>query len=299
MDMEKISAVARAYADKTSGKLGFGFLDLASGASFFLHEHDAFPTASTFKVWVLAELLRRAELGEYNMLDRHEMTREVKSIGSGVLFDLCEGLKPTLLDYATLMMIISDNTATDFLFGFVGRDNIKQNILNRYELTQTKCDWGCAKLIEHYCGMSAENQAEWATVPRDYLGKPEFACTTPENDQTSPHDAIKTLKLIYEGAFVSPTVSAEMIRIMKLCQTNSRIPKFLPEEAEVAHKTGTIDRVANDMGIVYTPKGNYALALYYNGNLATEADYNANENGRLSDSLLAELSRDIYRAYQA
>ncbi|ODU56284.1 MAG: hypothetical protein ABT01_04220 [Clostridium sp. SCN 57-10] len=299
MNIDSIASVARSYADKTSAKLGFGFCDLASGASFFLHGDDAFPAASAYKVWILAEVLRGAEAGGYSMQDRLTLTREVKSLGSGVLYDLGEGLQPTLLDYATLMMILSDNTATDVLFGYVGRDNIKQNILDRYELAQTKCDWTCARLIEYTCGLTAENIDQWASLPRYFRNKAEYACTTEENDQTSPQDAVKTLRMAYEGTLVSPTVSAEMLRIMKLCQTNSRIPKHLPRGTEVAHKTGTIDRVANDMGIVYTPKGDYVLTLFYNGNLANEEDYAANLGGGIGDTLLAELSRDVYAAYMA
>ena len=84
---------------------------------------------------------------------------------------------------------------------------------------------------------------------------------------------------------------------MKQCQTNSRIPKYLPDGCNAAHKTGTMTRVANDAGIVYTPAGDFILSLFYNGNVASEEEYNANATGRLGDELLANLARDICLAF--
>ena len=66
---------------------------------------------------------------------------------------------------------------------------------------------------------------------------------------------------------------------------------------EVAHKTGTKDKVANACGIVNPEEGAYILCLFYNGNVATQEEYDANKKGRFSDGLLAEISKEIYAAY--
>ena len=88
-----------------------------------------------------------------------------------------------------------------------------------------------------------------------------------------------------------------MLKIMKACQTNTRIPKLLPLGTPVAHKTGTLDKLMVDGGIVYTPKGDYILCLFYNGPLASREDYDKNYLGRDGEQYLAELSREIYDAY--
>ena len=88
-----------------------------------------------------------------------------------------------------------------------------------------------------------------------------------------------------------------MLDIMKRCQTNTRIPKNLPDGTVVAHKTGTLDKLNVDIGIVYTPKGDYILCMFYNGNLAAKDDYDANFRGRVGDTYLADLSGEIYKAY--
>ena len=297
MKIDNIRAIAEKYRDSVTGRLGVGFTDLQTCESFSLMGDDEFPSASTFKVYILAELFRQAQEGKFKMSDRHVLTDEVKSVGSGVLYNLQAGLTPTLQDYATLMMIISDNTATDFLYDFVGAENIKNNVLVPLGLSNTKCDYTCKKLIALYFQADPSDDPETFDQEKSYRNTPDYLCQTPENDSTSPNDMMKILKLVYEKKLFTPWVCDEMLNIMKQCQTNTRIPKFLPGNIEVAHKTGTMDRVANDVGIVYTPKGDYILTLFYNGNTASEEEYNKNVHGIMSDSLLAEISRDIFEEY--
>ena len=293
MNIEAIRAIAEKYDGMTSGDLGLLFADLKTGEAVALNPDKEMPSASTFKVYLLAEFLRQCEAGKYGLMDRHELKEEFYSPGSGVLNDLLPGMNLTLLDYARLMMMLSDNTATDYLFHLTGRDNIKRNVIDAFGLTKTKCDYPCKLLIDTYFDRShkvMEGVGNWRNTD-DYL------CRTPENDSTSPADMAKVLKMAYDKTLFSPWVSEQMIDIMKRCHTNSRIPKHLPRGVECAHKTGTMDKVANDCGIVYTEKGDYLLCLFYNGNVASQEEYDANVKGRLSDGLLAEISKEIYEEY--
>ena len=293
MNIEAIRAIAEKYDAMTSGDLGLLFTDLKTGETVTLNPDKELPAASTFTVFLLAEFLRQCEEGKYNLMDRHELKEEFVSPGSGVLCDLLPGMNLTLLDYARLMMMLSDNTATDYLFHLTGRDNIKNNVIDAFGLTKTKCDYPCKLLIETYFDPAhkvMEGERNWRNTD-DYL------CLTPTNDSTSANDMAKVLKMAYDKTLFSPWVSEQMIDIMKRCHTNSRIPKELPRDVEVAHKTGTMDKVANDCGIVYTEKGDYIICLFYNGNTASQEEYDANKKGRLSDGLLAEISKEIYAAY--
>ena len=110
---------------------------------------------------------------------------------------------------------------------------------------------------------------------------------------------LKIIQHLYEGKMIDPVSDAEILGVMAQCQTNSRIPKLLPHGVRVAHKTGTIDHLANDVGIVYTSKGNYALAMSYNGNLCSEEEYLNTRSSAVGDPILAQLSRDIYDAFMA
>ena len=293
MNMEAIRAIAEKYDAQTTGLLGFAFTDLQTGERFFLNGDTELPAASAFKVYLLAEFLRQCEKGKFDLMDRHELKAEFVSPGSGVLCDLIPGMNLTLLDYARLMMMLSDNTATDYLYSLTGRDNIKTNVIDAFGLSRTKCDYPCKLLIETYFDPAHKKVAG----ERNWRNTDDYLCLTATNDSTSPNDMAKVLKMAYDKTLFSPWVSEQMIDIMKRCHTNSRIPKELPRDVEVAHKTGTMDKVANDCGIVYTEKGDYMLCLFYNGNTATQEEYDANIKGRFSDGLLAEISKEIFAAY--
>lgn len=293
MNIEAIRRIAEKYDAKTTGDLGLLFTDLKTGETVTVNPDKELPAASTFKVFLLAEFLRQCEEGKYNLMDRHELKEEFVSPGSGVLCDLIPGMNLTLLDYARLMMMLSDNTATDYLYSLTGRDNIKNNVIDAFGLSRTKCDYPCKLLIETYFDPAHKKVAG----ERNWRNTDDYLCLTATNDSTSPNDMAKVLKMAYDKTLFSPWVSEQMIDIMKRCHTNSRIPKELPRDVEVAHKTGTMDKVANDCGIVYTEKGDYMLCLFYNGNTATQEEYDANIKGRFSDGLLAEISKEIYAAY--
>ena len=292
MNLQAIRTIAEQYQAKATGILGVAFTDLKTGESFTINGSKELPTASTFKVYLLAEFLRQCEEGKFALTDRHELKAEFVSPGSGVLDELQPGLNLTLLDYARLMMMLSDNTATDYLYHLVGRDNIQKNVIEGFGLDKTKCDYPCKELIHIYYDPSKKLPGE-----HRWLNTEDFRCTSAQNDSTSPENMEKVLHMVYDKALFSPWVSEQMVDIMKRCQTNSRIPKYLPNGIEVAHKTGTVDKVANDCGIVYTDRGDYILCLFYNGNVATPEEYDANVKGIFSDTLLAELSRDIFAEY--
>lgn len=301
MSFAKISDIAAQYQKNTTAPLGFVFRDLKTGETVSYHGDRVFPTASSYKIFILAELFRKVAAGECSLSDRIVLNEEDKSIGSGLLAQFGGGLNPTLKDYATLMMIISDNTATDILFRFLGRDNIKKNVLEPLGLVHTKCDFDCRTLIENYFELGEKTimqmlEENGGAYPSFHNSK-WYRCETEENDETTPLEAAKMLELLYRGEWVSPETSTAMLNIMKACQTNTRIPKYLPLTTPVAHKTGTLDKLNADIGIVYTPKGDYILCLFYNGNLASLEEYERNEQSRFSENYLAELSRDIYRAY--
>ena len=301
MNIEKIAAAANAFHAASRAPLGFAFLDLQSGERFAIHGDEPFPTASAFKLFVLAELFRAVEAGECALDERLELSEESKSIGSGVMVLMDGGLRPTLKDLATLMIIISDNTATDMLMARLGKENIRRNVPDALGFVHTRCDLCCSELIDRCYQMGGKSKQE-IMASRGFFGPANgdneyFRCTAAENNQSSPLEMLHMLELIYKGQWVSRKACDGMLSILKACQTNRRIPRLLPVGTVVAHKTGTLDRLAVDAGIVYTPKGDYALSLFYNGNLASKADYEADFRRSVGEDLLAELSLAVYEAY--
>ncbi len=301
MSTKNVERVVEQFCARAEAPLGLLFKDMASNETVARNADQVFPAASSIKIYILAELFRKAYAGECSLDDRLPMTADVQSVGSGVLARLTPGLELTLRDYATLMMIISDNTATDVLFRFLGRDAIRKNVIDALGLTSTRCELSCNDLVDLCYGLNGRSFRQLivdngGSYP-NYCGAEWARCEVPEHHESSPCDAAKMLELLYRGQWVSPEASAAMLTIMKYCQTNTRIPRLLPIDTVVAHKTGTMDKLMVDIGIVYTRKGDYILCLFYNGNLATQEAYDRNYLGRSGDNFLAELSAAVYSAY--
>lgn len=309
MATERIQRIIDDTAAKTTARLGVFFKNLSTGETAGTRIDEVFPTASVFKVFVLAELLRRWRQEGLSLGARLPLLPGDRSEGSGVLAMLGDGITPTLLDYAHLMMMISDNTAADILFNLLGRDAIRENVLEPLGLVKTKCDLSCRDLIAvSYNAPAGRPYGEfdkWCAANRASFGEnwaalrnaPAYTGGLERNDETTPFEVAKILEAFHEGKWVDSEASAKAVEIMLKCQTNARIPKYLPAGCRAAHKTGSMLRVANDAGIVYTPRGDFILSLFYNGNVASEEEYAANASGRLGDELLANLSRDVCTAF--
>ena len=297
---ERIRNVMEQAAGQVSGLLGVGFKDLTTGEEIYLNGDTAFPTASVFKIFVLCELFRREQEGTFSFDEQHTLLNCEKSIGSGILEQAAEGTVYSMMDYAMLMMSISDNTASDYLFGVAGRENIRKNIIEPLNLCNTKIDLNCAQLLTNNYDVSIEEYRRIVDIEGGRFHRrnaPLFLCQTEMNNQSSPRDMVKLLSLMYEGKLLGADSDRRMIDIMLQCKTNARIPAKLPEGTPVAHKTGSIDHLTNDCGIVYTANGDYVLTLFYNGNLASEKEYEGPNWGDVGNSILSQLSADIYNAY--
>lgn len=294
-----IQSIIEDHAKKATGTFGVFFKDLKTGETAEYHAEEPLQSASVFKVFVLAELFRQIKEGRFTLKDRFPLKQEDKSEGSGVLLLLDDGMELTLRDYATLMMIISDNTAADFLFKLVGRDNILNYVIHPLALTTVKCDLTCSDLVAKCYEMKPGETIQERIERGDlyFRNTPAFTCGLELNDECSVKDVSKVLELFYRGEWMGGSYDEDALTIMKACQTNARIPKYLPKGTVVAHKTGSMDRVANDTGIVYTPYGDYILSMFYNGNTASSEEYDANDHAFFSEELLAHLSEDIYNAF--
>jgi beta-lactamase class A len=97
------------------GKLGISVKNLGSGEVASLNGGELFPTASVFKVPVIVELYRQVDAGTISLDEKVALVERDKVPGSGILRELGEGLEFSMQDLIELMMILSDNTATDLL----------------------------------------------------------------------------------------------------------------------------------------------------------------------------------------
>lgn len=238
------------------GEVGLYLEDLAAGQTFTVNPDRVFPSASVIKIPILAALFNLAEEGKVNLEDEITIKPENRVGGCGVLSELNPNLRLTVLDVATLMIIQSDNAATNELIDLIGMDRVN-GFARELGLEQTRLQ---RKMMD----------SEAVKAGRDNF--------------TSPRDTGKLLRLLVEGKVVNKEASENVLDIMKRQQLRNKLPALLPEDVVIAHKTGDLHLLEHDVGVFFLPERTYILAIFTN-KLATNA---------AGVSLINQVSRLVY-----
>lgn len=254
--------------DGLEGVIGLFAKDLGTGRELAYNPHDVFPTASTLKVPLLYELYRQVDAGEVDLKQRITIEAKDRVPGSGVLQEFDPGLAPTVRDLAELMIIVSDNIATDLLMNLVGKDKLAATVA-ALDLRQTAIPLTVREMFCAFAGPLLEPGATYDAIKdllkRDAQDPERFTYTTdpagPGNDVSSPADMVRLLELIECDHRLTDGSRASMVAMLKRQRVHTIIPSRLPAGTEVAHKGGSIKGVRNDVGIVYAPRGPYAIAI--------------------------------------
>jgi beta-lactamase class A len=296
---KKIEELFAYYSEKVTGPLGLGFLDLDSGEECYMHGHTILPTASVYKIFLLVELFRERELGNLDLSETMSLSDEDKSPGTGVLYSMTSGLTLNLHDLAVLMISISDNTASDMLWRRLNTSHQLDELICRLGLKDTHIRGTSRELITSIyrrpvnLGESSEEYFRNAHVTKESLPY----INGMKGNSSSACDISRMLQLMVTGDCFQADTRELLVKMLCLCQSTARIPKYLPPTVITAHKTGSVDRITNDVGIVFTEKGAYVITMLYNGNLSTPEEYDANRNRVISEEMLASISRDVYQVY--
>ena len=283
-------------AEGFKGVLGVSVNHLGTGESASLNGDRLFPTASVFKVPVIVEFYRQVERGVLS-LDERVTLREVDKVpGSGILRELTEGLEVSLRDLLSLMMIVSDNTATDLVAGRVGFDNVNRT-LRGLGLTRTSISRYCREILFDLVGVNDVPRGEMTLSLYEKAmeageGAPSWSLGTENNDVTTPNEMNRLIALVSEGKAASQESCDQILGIMAKCQTGpARIPKYLPaREVRLERKTGSLPGIRNDVGIVTlrATGERYALSCFTMG---AEDVYAAEE-------VIAQVSLNVYTHFK-
>src|SRR5262245_61443530 len=111
-------------AEAFPGVIGVSARDIKTGEEISINGDRLFPMASVYKIPIMVEVFRQIEAKKFSLGDRIEVGDEQRTLGSGVLTLLSNGLRPTIKDLITLMIVLSDNEATDILLKKVGAENV-------------------------------------------------------------------------------------------------------------------------------------------------------------------------------
>jgi beta-lactamase class A len=277
------------------GKLGISVKNLDSGEAASLNGGELFPTASVFKVPVIVELHRQVDAGRIDLDEKITLMEEDKVPGSGILRELGEGLELSVRDLIELMMILSDNTATDLLTERVGIDNVNAT-LRDLGLEKTRVVADCRDILFDLIGLGDLPDEEktiglYRERVREGAGKGTWSLGTEENDVTTPDEMLKLIEMIHEGEAASRESCDAILATMRRCQTGGyRIAKYLPRsEIDFAHKTGSLPGIRNDVGIVTVRETgeSYIISCFTKG----VADVFA------AEEVIAQSSKNVYEHF--
>jgi beta-lactamase class A len=222
------------------GRVNLFAKNLDTGAVFSLAGDEPVQTASTIKVAVMVEAFARVAEQKAKWTDELVLAKEKKVGGSGILHEFTDGLRLTLRDGVTLMMVLSDNTATNLVIDTFGADavNARMESLGFKETRLMRRVFGG--------GESAEGRKEESK--RFGLGR------------TSPREMVTLLEKLERGEVINAAASKEMLGLMKREQGTNGIWRTLWRVPK-ATKSGALDALRSNVGIIYHPRGRIALAI--------------------------------------
>ena len=222
------------------GKVSLFAKNLDTGETYGLNPDERVRTASTIKIAVMIEAFARVAEGKAKWTDEVVLTKEKKVSGSGILVELSDGLRLTLRDAVNLMMMLSDNTATNLVLDVLTTDAVNAR-MESLGIKNIK--------ILRKVGSGGDSMAGKDPENKKYgLG---FA---------TPREMVLVMEKLERGEIISPAASKEMIELMKSEQGRNAIGRSL-WNVPMASKYGALDRLRSAVGILYTKKGRIAMAI--------------------------------------
>jgi beta-lactamase class A len=216
--------------------------NLDNGKDYDYRGGEQVRTASTIKLMIMTEVFAQVAEGKRSWNDEFVLTKEKKIGGSGVLSEFSENSKIDLKTLTNLMITVSDNTATNLILDAVTSDavNLRMDALG---LKQTR---SLGKI-----GGGAKSKAwESTQLYKNYgIGV------------SSPREMVKLLELLEKGEIVSNGASKEMLGILKRQHYTDGIMRNVLDTVPTASKSGALDRLRSDVGIIYGRRGRVAMAI--------------------------------------
>jgi len=230
---QKLQEDLRAVDKQLDGVLGLALKDLTSGEEFFVNGDEIMPQASSIKIAVLAELYLQAQQGKLKLTDEYTVRADDLVPGSDIMLGLTPGVtRLTLRDLATMMVAVSDNSATNVLIDRIGMEGVNSML---------------------------ESQGLHATRLRRKMMDLKAAGEGRENVST-PREMMVLLDTIYRGKLLSKEMTEDFLKVLSTHKESSLL-QGLPDDAVAANKPGELEAVRNDSGIVLVKNRPYLLCV--------------------------------------
>jgi beta-lactamase class A len=236
---QKLARNIETLDNQLDGVMGVAIMDLTDHRQWNYHADEVFPTASTIKLAILADLYHQQELSlegkpaRARLTDRYIVRREDLVVDSAVLDNLTPGV--TILtnrDLAGAVVAVSDNSASNILASRLGMDDVN-SLLNSLGLKQTR-------LRRQMMDLEAAKQGR-------------------ENVAT-PAELVSLLRAIYDSRIFRPELTKDFFALLTTTK-DSWIPRLIPEGVKIANKPGSLAGVRCDAGIVFVPNRPFGIAV--------------------------------------
>lgn len=229
----KLQSQLHAVDQQLDGVMGLAVKDLTSGEEFFINGDEVMPQASSIKIAVLADLYLQAQRGKLKLSDEYIVRKEDMVPGSDIMLGLMPGTtRLTLRDLATMMVAVSDNSATNVLIDRLGMDNVN-DMLENMGLHVTR-------LQRRMMDLKAAGEGR-------------------ENVST-PREMMTLLETLHRGKLLNKDMTEDFFRVLST-HKESALLQGLPDDAAAADKPGELEAVRNDSGIVMVKDRPYVLCV--------------------------------------
>ena len=226
-----------------------------------------FPMASVFKIPILAVACQQLTSGALDLDRRIPLHDEDKSPGSGILPYFEAGLQPTVRDLLTLMIIISDNSATDIMVRTLGGAGVIEHGMRQLGINEIHFKYDCKGLLrflfpDAVADLPLEQLQAWS-MENDILRDSLAFSRGPENNVSTANAMNRLLHQLWRGEIGDGETRDLALEILAQQQFNVRLSRFLPPHVKVAHKTGTIGGIRNDSGIIGIGESNHVILTLF------------------------------------
>lgn len=239
---KELQAMAQAHR----GKVAFYARHLGTGATVALDADTPVPTASVIKLPLMLEYFAQVKAGKRNPAEKVTLVKEEQVPGSGVLTALGAGLELTLEDAVVLMMVLSDNTATNLVIDKVGLEPMNRRMAEM----GLKNTVFYKKVFKPAEGPMPEDQ------PKFGLGK------------TTAREMAQVLESIHACKLEDEALCARMLQVLRQQQHRNMIPRYLEVSnasvvrSRIGNKTGSLNAVRNDVALIETASGPIIISAF-------------------------------------
>ena len=249
--------------------------NLDTGVSYGIRENERVRTASTIKLPIMAAIFKAVAAGRAKWSDQIVLHDSEKVSGSGVIREFSDEDRFTTADLVHMMIVVSDNTATNLLLDRFPADTVNA-FMDTLGLKQTRA---LRKIRGD--GNDLKQPSGWSAAGR-----------LPENQRfgigvTTPREMVMLLERIVRGELVNADASREMLAILERQQDSDCIRRRMPD-VRIANKTGALDHLRSDVGVVFSPHGRIAMAITCDD--LPEVNYTPDNAGAL---MIADLARTL------